>query len=314
MFPLKKGKTTVQAHLVSPLALLKKNTDERASSENLPISTTRIHRRARTRSRESCWPHCFDQTAAGRLPTPKVRPLPFWRCKLKLLVSRRSEPDAVSSRNTDRNRLFVIEVGIMKPILVLQFSRGSRRSRPCPTCTCPNKGTSPSRSQQQSLSNLKGLIGQHALYDPGVINDTGPETESGRRNEWEVRQGQFQLLVASFNPLDVVGWKGDLTVWKINMEISARSSPTRTSSPGATSTFVTKGAVVCSFLPALLRSPQALQSFHRNTDYDEFIFYHDGNFFSRDNIVAGIAVPCRRMHRKASRTTSKTTQRVRRDL
>jgi homogentisate 1,2-dioxygenase len=28
--------------------------------------------------------------------------------------------------------------------------------------------------------------------------------------------------------------------------------------------------------------------FHRNTDYDEFIFYHDGNFFSRDNITAGM--------------------------
>ena len=29
--------------------------------------------------------------------------------------------------------------------------------------------------------------------------------------------------------------------------------------------------------------------FHRNTDYDEFIFYHDGDFFSRDNIKAGMA-------------------------
>jgi homogentisate 1,2-dioxygenase len=29
--------------------------------------------------------------------------------------------------------------------------------------------------------------------------------------------------------------------------------------------------------------------FHRNTDYDEFIFYHDGDFFSKDNIKAGMA-------------------------
>jgi homogentisate 1,2-dioxygenase len=29
--------------------------------------------------------------------------------------------------------------------------------------------------------------------------------------------------------------------------------------------------------------------FHRNTDYDEFLFYHDGDFFSRDNIKAGMA-------------------------
>ena len=36
--------------------------------------------------------------------------------------------------------------------------------------------------------------------------------------------------------------------------------------------------------PAAVRVP----FFHRNTDYDEFIFYHDGNFFSRDNIKAGM--------------------------
>ena len=46
------------------------------------------------------------------------------------------------------------------------------------------------------------------------------------------------------------------------------------------------------FLPRPLeQDPDALRVpfFHRNTDYDEFIFYHDGDFFSRDNIKAGMA-------------------------
>ena len=29
--------------------------------------------------------------------------------------------------------------------------------------------------------------------------------------------------------------------------------------------------------------------FHQNTDYDEFLLYHDGDFFSKDNIKPGYA-------------------------
>jgi homogentisate 1,2-dioxygenase len=92
--------------------------------------------------------------------------------------------------------------------------------------------------------------------------------------------------------MDVVGWKGDLTVWKLNMrDIRPIMSPRAHLPPSAHTTFVTQGAVVCSFLPRPLEEdPEALKVpfFHRNTDYDEFIFYHDGNFFSRDNIGPGM--------------------------
>ena len=50
--------------------------------------------------------------------------------------------------------------------------------------------------------------------------------------------------------------------------------------------------MVCSFLPRPLeQDAEALRVpfFHRNTDYDEFIFYHDGDFFSKDNIKPGYA-------------------------
>jgi homogentisate 1,2-dioxygenase len=61
--------------------------------------------------------------------------------------------------------------------------------------------------------------------------------------------------------------------------------------PSAHSTLVTDGAVICSFVPRPLESGEGAQKvpfFHRNTDYDEFIFYHDGDFFSRDNIYPGM--------------------------
>jgi len=142
----------------------------------------------------------------------------------------------------------------------------------------------------------KGMIGQHALYDPAVITTPEPAPQLDDLREWEVRikvEDELSRVWYTFNPIDVVGWKGDLTVWKINMrDIRPIMSPRAHLPPSAHTTFVTQGAVVCSFLPRPLEEdPEALRVpfFHRNTDYDEFIFYHDGDFFSRENIRPGWA-------------------------
>ena len=141
----------------------------------------------------------------------------------------------------------------------------------------------------------KGLIGQHALYDPAAIvtPDPAPLPDDGR--EWEIRikaDDEYSSVFYPFNPIDVVGWKGDLTVWKLNIrDICPVMSPRVHLPPSAHTTFVTGGAVICSFVPRPLEeAPDALKVpfFHRNTDYDEFIFYHDGDFFSRDNIGPGM--------------------------
>ena len=93
--------------------------------------------------------------------------------------------------------------------------------------------------------------------------------------------------------------------------------------PSAHTTFVTEGAVVCSFLPRPLeQDADALRVpfFHRNTDYDEFIFYHDGDFFSKDNIKPGMrhAASARHPSRAASQGAGQPEEedahrRVRRD-
>ncbi len=49
--------------------------------------------------------------------------------------------------------------------------------------------------------------------------------------------------------------------------------------------------VVCTFVPRPFETdPGAIKVpfFHNNDDYDEIIFYHAGNFFSRDNIRPGM--------------------------
>src|SRR5207249_11653810 len=123
-------------------------------------------------------------------------------------------------------------------------------------------------------------------YDPQVIITPEPKPNLDDNREWEVRikvDDDYSTVVYPFNPLDVVGWKGDLTVWKLSMkDIRPIMSHRAHLPPSAHSTFVTHGAIVCSFLPRRLEEdPQALHVpfFHRNTDYDEFISSIAANFF-----------------------------------
>ena len=111
------------------------------------------------------------------------------------------------------------------------------------------------QSQGEFEQPEKGLIGQTSLYDPGVIVTPEPKPGSfgGKNGEWEVRikcEDEYSKIFYPFNPLDVVGWKGDLTVWKINLrDIRPVMSHRVHLPPSAHSTFVTPGAVVCSFVP-----------------------------------------------------------------
>jgi homogentisate 1,2-dioxygenase len=61
--------------------------------------------------------------------------------------------------------------------------------------------------------------------------------------------------------------------------------------PSAHTTFLSNRFVVCTFAPRPFESdPGALKVpfFHNNDDYDEVLFYHAGDFFSRDNIHPGM--------------------------
>ena len=160
------------------------------------------------------------------------------------------------------------------------------------------------RTTSFSLSNRERNSTSRKRDSSASMRSTIPESSSRRSptltsmttSEWEIRikaDGEYSKVFYPYNPLDIVGWKGDLTAWKLSMsDIRPVMSHRAHLPPSAHTTFVTSGAVVCTFLPRPLeQDPEALHVpfFHRNTDYDEFIFYHDGNFFSRDNIVKGMA-------------------------
>ncbi|GHY08082.1 homogentisate 1,2-dioxygenase [Vibrio cholerae] len=144
----------------------------------------------------------------------------------------------------------------------------------------------------------KGLVGNHAVFDPAVldvpsINDQFRAQYSEQQTQVQVkRHGQLSTITFPFNPLDAVGWHGDLSVVRLNWrDIRPLMSHRYHLPPSAHTTFVGQGFVVCTFVPRPIESdPGALKVpfYHNNDDYDEVLFYHAGDFFSRDNIEAGM--------------------------
>jgi homogentisate 1,2-dioxygenase len=143
----------------------------------------------------------------------------------------------------------------------------------------------------------RGLLGPHAQFDPAALETPAlDETFAGQRNgEWIVevkRRDQISVITYPFNPLDAVGWKGNLAPVKLNWrDIRPVMSHRYHLPPSVHATFVADRFVVCTFVPRPIESdPGALKVpfFHSNDDFDEVIFYHAGEFFSRDNIRPGM--------------------------
>ena len=144
----------------------------------------------------------------------------------------------------------------------------------------------------------KGLLGPHALFDAAMLDV--PTMDSAFRaqqteTEWQVRikcRGQVSTATFPYNPLDATGWHGDLCACRINVkDFRPVMSHRYHLPPSAHTTFVSNRFVVCTFAPRPFETdPGAIKVpfFHNNDDYDEVIFYHSGDFFSRDNIHPGM--------------------------
>ncbi len=153
-------------------------------------------------------------------------------------------------------------------------------------------------SNESYMLPEKGLVGPHAIFDPAVLDV--PEINEAFKaqqdeNTWRVvvkRGDRLSTITYPFNPLDAVGWKGDMSVVRLNWrDIRPLMSHRYHLPPSAHTTFLSKRFVVCTFCPRPIETdPGALKVpfYHSNDDYDEVIFYHRGEFFSRDNIHPGM--------------------------
>ena len=144
----------------------------------------------------------------------------------------------------------------------------------------------------------KGMLGPHAIFDPAVLDVPAIDEHflaQQDEREWQVQvksRGAISRITFPFNPLDAIGWKGDLAPVRINWrDMRPVLSDRYHMPPSVHTTFVANRFVVCTFAPRPFETdPGALKVpfFHNNDDYDEVIFYHQGDFFSRDNIHPGM--------------------------
>jgi homogentisate 1,2-dioxygenase len=145
----------------------------------------------------------------------------------------------------------------------------------------------------------KGLLGPTALVDPAMLEtpkmDAAFRAQQDAPGEMRVevkKRGEVSVVTYPYNPLDAVGWHGDLAPVRINVrDLRPVMSHRYHLPPSVHTTFVADRFVVCTFAPRPFETdPGAIKVpfFHNNDDYDEVLFYHAGDFFSRDHIEAGM--------------------------
>jgi homogentisate 1,2-dioxygenase len=219
-----------------------------------------------------------------------------------------STPPTKSLRNADGETLYFCHQGagqVLTEYGVLNFKRGSYLMLPkCihHTFVCSDDSVFLVIESKSGMYREpdRGMVGRNAFYDTAAIKPPSLDAlneykKNHGANVKEIlvkRQDQMTHFRYNEDVYDAVGWKGDFFPFEIHVDdmmpmISARVHLP----PSAHCTFVANNFVVCTFLPRPLESDtDALKVpfYHQNIDYDEVLFYHDGNFFSRDNLHSGM--------------------------
>ncbi len=146
----------------------------------------------------------------------------------------------------------------------------------------------------------RGLVGRHAIYDTAALEK--PDLDQMQAYLKSLGDGPIRIHVKRLDQItkfeydksiyDTVGWKGDLFPFTLHTDdMMPLMSHRAHLPPSAHTTFVAKEFVICTFLPRPLESDEdalKVPFYHQNIDYDEVLFYHRGDFFSRDNLHAGM--------------------------
>lgn len=258
-------------------------------------------------------PRCFDlNRIEDAMASPWDAPaclhnvhvkLGFWRAPMKM--------DHLA-RNGDGDQLIFIHEGagdLFCDYGHLEFRAGDYIVLPRSTmwrleCATPVSALLIEATGGSLMLPDKGMVGQHAIFDPAILDVPQiDEAFLAQQGESETRvrikrRNQISTVTYPFNPLDAVGWSGDLSVCRINVrDLRPLMSHRYHLPPSAHTTFVGPRFVICTFCPRPIETdPGALKLpfFHNNDDFDEVIFYHSGDFTSRDNIEAGMVTfhPC----------------------
>ena len=142
----------------------------------------------------------------------------------------------------------------------------------------------------------RGLLGRHALWDASMLaypklNEQFRQQSNDPSCVVVRRRDQLSRIYYGHNPLDAVGWKGDCVPVSLNVKnLLPINSHRYHLPPSVHATFACDFALISTFVPRPFETdPAAIKVpfFHNNNDIDEVIFYHEGDFFSRDGIDKG---------------------------
>ena len=211
-------------------------------------------------------------------------------------------------RNADGDTLYFCHIGSGKIITeygLLEFKKGSYIN--IPKCVTHSFFFN-EESNFLVIESLKssyeepnrGMLGRNGFYDLAALGKPNLEAQlafkkENQTNATEVqvkRGGEFTKFTYADCYYDTVGWKGDFFPFTLHVSDLMPVVSSRVHLPPSVhTTFVAQGFVVCTFLPRRIEEDaDALKVpfYHQNIDYDEVLFYHDGNFFSRDNLHSGM--------------------------
>ena len=309
--PYIRGRIATQAHVAVPDGTVE---EEYARNgffgryahlyrEHAPVAWTRIEGPLRPRL------YKLDEVPPGDYLASRIPLLANADCRIQTAVIREAMPYLF--RNADGDELLFVHTGAGR----IETDFGSLAYEAGDYLVIP-RGTLhrlvPTRETRllivETTGELgvpdRGMLGQHALFDPAILRVPSPDERSQlapglgscRPGEWQVviqRQGALTSVFYPHCPLDVVGWKGTLTVWQLNVrDIRPVSSDRYHLPPSAHTTWTASNVAICTFAPRPLENgdPRALKVpfYHSNIDFDEVLFYHAGEFFSRDGIAPGM--------------------------
>jgi homogentisate 1,2-dioxygenase len=307
MFPLSKGRVTRQAHVGLPEGTFEEEHGREAFAGRASHLYRSHHPTSWIRIDGPLQPKAFDLTG---LKPPDMTEADgtwqriLWNEDVAVYVSRRSDAMPYFLRDADGDLCYFAHHGEG----VLETDYGPLPYRDGDYLIVP-KGTThrivPDPSGSETFLYIvesageyrlpdRGILGRHALFDPGVLEvpDPDPHEEEGEFEVRVKRAGDYTRLVYPFHPLDVVGWQGDLCPMRLNVaDFRPVVSPRYHLPPSVHTTWMSDGFEIGTFAPRPTETgdPAALRVpfFHSNIDRDEVLFYHRGQFFSRAGIGEG---------------------------
>jgi len=154
------------------------------------------------------------------------------------------------------------------------------------------ESTAPITTPAHYLSEY-GQLMEHAPYcERDIVKPTfvDPIDERGSFKFFIKKKDKLYPYEYMDHPFDLIGWDGYHYPYIFSIHNFEPITGRVHQPPPVHLTFVTRGAVICSFVPRLYDyHPLAIPApyFHSNIDSDEVLYYVDGEFMSRKHVDKG---------------------------